>query len=317
MQVVIATDGFLEPEYTPKMKHDIVFVPHDDADALVAALTTSDALVSRRVNAPAEFLKRIPNVRLVQQVGVGTDRIDLQAATQLGISVANTPDAPNNAVVEHTFMIILAALRGLIDQVNAMRTGGWSGAEVWEGEEVGGRTVGIIGFGSIGSDLARRLVAFKADVIVHTRTVPTETSDGIGFVDLPTVLKRSDILVVAAGLNPSTRGLLGPAELALMKPGALFVNIARGAIVDEEALVEALRAGRLRGALDAFVREPPLPDAPLRNMKGVLVTPHSAGASRQSRDRIWAQMLENLDRLADGRELINVVNKTNLRQPPR
>lgn len=317
MRVVIATDGFLEPEYTPKMKHDIVFVPHDDVEALVAALAEADALVSRRVNAPADFLKRIQKVRLVQQVGVGTDRIDLPAAAALGISVANTPDAPNNAVVEHTFLIILAALRGFTGQVNAMRTGGWSGSEVWDGEEVGGKTVGIIGFGSIGADLARRLVAFKADVIVHTRTVPAKAPGGIGFVDLPALLKRSDILIVAAGLNPSTRGMLGPAELAMMKPGALFVNIARGAIVDEQALTAALQAGRLRGALDAFAREPPLADSPLRNMEGVVVTPHSAGASRQSRDRIWALMLENLDRLADGRELINVVNRKDLRQPPR
>jgi phosphoglycerate dehydrogenase-like enzyme len=317
MRVVIATDGFLEPEFTPKMKHDISFVPHDDVEALVAALTKSEALVSRRVNAPAEFLKRISNVRLVQQVGVGTDRIDLPAAAVLGIPVANTPDAPNNAVVEHTFLIILAALRGFTDQVNAMRTGGWSGAEVWEGEEIGGKTVGIIGFGSIGADLARRFVVFGAEVIVNTRTVPARAPNGISFVDLSTVLKRSDILVVAAGLNPSTRGMLGPMELAMMKPGALFVNIARGVIVDESALTEALQAGRLRGALDAFAREPPLADSPLRRMENVVVTPHSAGASRQSRDRIWAQMLENLDRLADGRELINIVNLKDLRQPPR
>lgn len=317
MRVTIATDGFLEPEHTPDMKHDISFVPHDDVEALVAALAQSDALVSRRVNAPAEFLKRLANVRLVQQVGVGTDRIDLPAAAALGIRVANTPDAPNNAVVEHTFLIILAALRGFTEQANAMRTGGWSGAEVWEGDEIGGKTVGVIGFGSIGADLARRLVAFKANVIVHTRTVPANAPEGIGFVDLPTVLTRSDILIVAAGLNPSTRGMLGPTELAMMKPGALFVNIARGVIVDEQALTEALQAGRLRGALDAFAREPPLADSPLRQMENVVVTPHSAGASKQSRDRIWAQMLENLDRLADGRDLINIVNLKDLRQPPR
>jgi phosphoglycerate dehydrogenase-like enzyme len=315
MRVVIATDGFLEPEFTPKMKHDISFVPHDDVEALFAALVKADALVSRRVNAPAEFLKRITNVRLLQQVGVGTDRIDLPAAAALGIPVANTPDAPNSAVVEHTFLIILAALRGFTEQVNAMRTGGWSGAEVWEGEEIGGKTVGIIGFGSIGADLARRLVAFKANVIVNTRTVPAKAPEGIGFVDLPTLLERSDILIVAAGLNPSTSGMLGPAELASMKPGALFVNIARGAIVDERALTEALQSGRLRGALDAFAKEPPLPDSPLRHMVGVVVTPHSAGASKQSRDRIWAMMLENLNRLADGRELVNVVNARDLRKP--
>lgn len=317
MRVTIATDGFLEPEFTPAMTHEVVFAPYNDRDALLASLATSDALVSRRVPVTAEFMGRLPRLRLVQQVGIGTDRIDLPAAGALGIRVANTPEAVTPAVVEHTFLIIMAALRDLPAQVNMMRSGGWSAGEVWLGEEIGGKTVGIIGYGSIGQDLARRFVVFGAETIVHTRTVPASAPAGISFVDLPTLLKSSDILIVAAGLNPSTRGMLGAAELAMMKPSALFVNIARGVIVDEQALIAALQAGRLRAALDAFSVEPPAPHSPLRSLPNVLPTPHSAGSSQQSRERIWRLMKENLDRLAAGRELINIVNLKELRLPAR
>ncbi|MCO5065220.1 MAG: hypothetical protein M9924_12515 [Rhizobiaceae bacterium] len=317
MRVTIATDDFLDPQFIPRMDHDVVLAPHDDVDALVTALANSEALVSRRVTITSEFMSRTPRLRFVQQVGVGTDRIDLAAAAALGIRIANTPDAPNNAVVEHTFLIILAALRNFPDQVHTMRTGGWSGTKVWEGEEIGGKTVGIIGYGSIGSDLAKRLVVFGADVIVNTRTIPAKAPHGVSFAELPALLTRSDILVVAAGLNPSTRGLLGAAELAMMKPGALFVNIARGAIVDEQALTQALRAGRLRAALDAFAHEPLPEKSQLRTLENVVLTPHSAAASKQSRDRIWAQMVENLNLLSAGQNPKNVVNLNEMRRPPR
>ena len=205
-------------------------------------------------------------------------------------------------------MLVLTALRRLVPQVNAMRDGGWSGAEVWDGEEIAGKTVGIIGFGSIGRDLGRRFVLFGADVLAHTRTVPSHVPAGTAFVSLQVLLERSDIVIVAVSLNDSTRGLLGPAELFRMKRSALLVNIARGAVVDEPALIEALRSDRLRAALDAYVREPLPTDSPLRTLPNVLQTPHSAGSSRQSRERIWLQMLDNLDRLAEGRDLVNLVN---------
>lgn len=313
LRVVIATDGFLEPETTPAGPYDPVFVPHDDVPALLAALDGSAALVTRRVNVDRALLAGARSLRLVQQVGIGTDRIDLECARQMDIAVANTPGATSNAVVEHCFMLTLASLRNLVDQADAMRRGGWSGASVWEGEEIAGKTVGIIGYGSIGSDLARRFLAFGARVVVGTRTVPDSRPDGIGFVSLPALLAQSDIVVVAAGLNASTRGMIGRAELASMKEGALLVNIARGAIVDEEALVEALASGRIRAALDAYTVEPLPAGASLRAMPEAVLTPHSAGSSRQSRDRIWRQMSDNLARLASGRALENIVNGVELK----
>lgn len=314
LKVTIAADGMLEPETTPPMRHELSFPRFDDPEALAASLRDADALVSRRVNVTPALLAGAPRLKLVQQVGIGTDRIDLAEAGARGVSVANTPEAVSNAVVEHTFMIMLAALRDLEAQMAAMRSGGWSGGEVWAGEEFAGKTVGLIGYGSIGADIARRSAVFGARVIVHTRTPRVETRDGIRFVDLPTVLAESDILVVAAGLNAQTRGMLGRAELERLKPSVLFVNIARGAIVDEVALAEMLASGRIRhAAIDAFAREPLPVDSPLRRLPNVVLTPHSAGSARQSSERIWRQMKDNLDRLAEGRDLINVVNLDRLK----
>ncbi len=314
LRVTIAADGMLEPETTPPMRHELSFPRYNDPEALAASLAEADALVCRRVNVTPALLTRAPRLRLVQQVGIGTDRIDLAEAGARGVRVANTPGAVSNAVVEHTFMIMLAALRSLETQMAAMRSGGWSGGEVWAGEEFAGKTVGIIGYGSIGADIARRSAVFGARVIVHTRTPRLETPHGIRFVDLATVLAESDILVLAAGLNAQTRGMLGRAELERLKPSVLFVNIARGVMVDEVALAEMLASGRIRhAAIDAFAIEPLPADSVLRRLPNVVLTPHSAGSARQSSERIWRQMKENLDRLADGRDLVNVVNLDRLK----
>ena len=309
LRVTVAADGFLDPASTPAIAHDLTFVPHGDLPAIRASLAGADALVTRRVDVTTDLLRGAPRLRLVQQVGIGTDRIDLAGARAAGVPVANTPGAVSVAVIEHTFLLVLARLRALADQVACIRRGGWSGPEVWEGDEIAGCTVGILGYGSIGRGLATRALAFDARVLVATRTPIADPLPGIECVDLPALLRRSDVLVVAASLTPQTRGLIGRAELALMKPSALLVNVARGAIIDEAALVEALDGGRLSGAaLDAFTVEP-LPAGPaLRNHPRVLATPHTAGSSRQSRDRIWAQMRANLDRLARDEPLANVVN---------
>lgn len=309
LRVVIAADGFLDPDHTPGMDHDVTFVPYDDLGALTESLAEADAFVTRRVNVTAEFLRNAGRLRLVQQVGVGTDRIDLAATASHGIAVANTPGAPCNAVVEYTFLMILSAYRNFATQLECIREGGWSGVEVWEANEISGKTLGIIGYGVIGRGIARRALAFDARVLVTDIVSPPDVPDGVSMVDLETLMRESDIVVVAASLTPETRGLIDRDTLALMKPSGLLVNVARGAIVDEDALLEALNTGRLWGAaLDAFVREPLPKDSPLRHMPKVVATPHAAGSTKESRARIWHHMLDNLDRLAAGRELRNVVN---------
>lgn len=308
MKVVIAADGFLDPDETPAMPHELVFVPYDDVPALTLALEDADALVTRRADVNEALLAGAGRLKLVQQVGTGTDRIDFAAIERHAMAAANTPGAPSNAVVEHAFLLMLAALRDLPAQLDAIRAGRWSGTEVWQGREIAGATVGIVGFGAIGSAIARRALAFEAQVVATTRTIPCAPWPNVAFTDLETLLKRSDILVLAPALTPRTRGMIGAAELALMKPTAILVNVSRGAVVDEGALIAALEAGRLRGAaLDAFVTEPLPKDSVLRRMPNVIATPHTAGSSQQSRRRIWDQIVENLARLSDGRIPKNIV----------
>lgn len=309
LRVTVAADGFLDPGSTPAMEHELCFVPYADVAALRAALAGADALLTRRADVTVDLLRHAPQLRLVQQVGIGTDRIDLAGARRLGVSVANTPGAVSTAVVEHTFLLILASLRKLAAQIDCVRAGGWSGTDVWEANEISGSTVGILGYGSVGRGIASRALAFDARVLVTDRRPIEAPLPGIHAVDLHTLLRESDILIVAASLTPETRGLIGRTELAAMRPSALLVNIARGAIVDEQALLEALTAGRLRGAaLDAFTLEPLPADSVLRKLPNVLASPHTAGSTRQSRDRIWQQMRANLDRLAANDALLNIVN---------
>ncbi len=309
LRAVVAADEFLHPDNAPPSSHDLLFVTAGDPQLLVEALRNADALIVRRTRVTEPLLLAAPRLRLIQQVGIGTDGIDLEAARRLGIPVANTPRAVTIAVVEHTFLLLLAAIRGFPQQNDRLRLGQWSTPQAWESTELAGSTLGIVGFGSIGRGIATRALAFDARVLVHTRSVPAHLPPAIQLADMETLLRESDSVVLAVPLTPETRGMIGSRQLATMKPTAVLVNVARGALVEEEPLVEVLRSGGLRAAaLDVFAREPIPSDSPLRSLPNVVATPHYAGASRESRDRIWRQVMENLDRLACGQPVRNAVN---------
>lgn len=313
LRVTVIAGGVLDPGTAPASRHDLAFVPLGDTKTLKKSLADADAFVTRQVLVTDELLSVCNRLRLVQQVGAGINRIDLAAAGARGIPVANTPGAPTIAVAEHMVLLILAALRSLPAQIEALRAGRWPTTDVWENDEICGRTVGLIGYGSIGRAFTKHMLAFEAKMLVTTRTRPLEAPHGVRFVDLETLLSESEILVIAAPLTPETEGMIGAKELAKMKPSALFVNVGRGAIVDEAALHEALTKGRIRGAaLDVFVDEPLPLDSPFRALSNVIMTPHSGGSTKHARGRIWAAAMDNLDRLASGRELINIVNRKEL-----
>lgn len=313
LRVTVIAGGVLDPKTAPATGHDLVFVPLGDADALKKSLAEADAFVTRQVQVTDELLGVCKRLRLVQQVGAGINRIDLAAAGTRGIPVANTPGAPTIAVAEHMVLLILAALRNLPAQLDAVRLGRWPTTDVWENDEISGRAVGLIGYGSIGRAFTRRMLAFDARMLVTTRTMPLEAPHGVRFVDLDTLLRESEILVIAAPLTPETKGMIGAKELAKMKPSALLVNVGRGAIVDEAALHDTLAEGRLRGAaLDVFTQEPLPLDSPFRKLPNVILTPHSGGSTKHARGRIWAAAMDNLDRLASGRALVNIVNAKEL-----
>jgi phosphoglycerate dehydrogenase-like enzyme len=253
-------------------------------------------------------LARAGRLRLVHKFGAGVSTIDVDTATECGIAVANMPGANAPSVAEGTVLLMLAALRRLPTLDRATREGrGWpSDPQLGETvRDIGACTVGLVGYGNVAKHVSGIVAAMGATVL-HTST----RDDGLpGWRPLTELLAGSDIVSLHLPLTEDTDGLLGGAALAGMKPGAVLVNTSRGAIVDEGALVDALRTGRLAAAgLDVFDTEPVPPDNPLLHLDNVVLTPHVTWYTVDTMRRYLIQAVDNCRRLHDGRDLVNVVN---------
>jgi phosphoglycerate dehydrogenase-like enzyme len=228
----------------------------------------------------ATVLANSPALRVIARVGVGVDSIDLEAATAHGIAVTVTPGANEGTVADHTVALMLAAVRRISEHDAAVRRGEWNRTGEHSAWLLSGSTVGLIGFGHIGRVVAARLRGFDVRVLVNDPIEPRDPA--VEPVALDTLLAASDVVSLHVPLLPSTRGLIGPREIALMRPGAILVNTARGGVVDETALVAALESGRLRAAaLDVFADEPPA-GSRLLTLPNVVLSPHIAGLSIRS-----------------------------------
>ena len=274
---------------------------------LAAGLAGADAAVltlTERVD--ADLLAAAgPQLRIVANVAVGYDNIDLTAARAAGVVVTNTPGVLDRASADHTFALILAVTRRIAEGDRLIRRGQpwvW-GPRMLVGLDVSaGATLGILGYGRIGSAVARRALAFDMRVLATSRSaVPGTTADGVTFVDAQTLLADSDVVSVHTPLTPQTRHLIDAAALAAMKPGAYLINTARGGVVDETALVAALRDGHLRGAaLDVFEGEPAV-DPALLDAPGLVLTPHTASAGEATRDAMGILAIDNVAAVLAGR----------------
>ncbi|AQT78343.1 hydroxyacid dehydrogenase [Mycolicibacterium litorale] len=255
-----------------------------------------------------EDLRGGPRLRLVHKLGAGVNTIDVATATELGIAVANMPGANAPSVAEGTVLLMLATLRRLPALDRATRAGqGWP-TDAGLGEtvrDIGSCTVGLVGYGNIAKRVEQIVQAMGATVL-HTNTAP----DGTGaWRTLPDLLAQSDIVSLHLPLTPATDKLVDRTALDAMKPHAVLVNTSRGGIVDEPALVEALRDGRLAAAgLDVFASEPVDPGNPLLQLDNVVVTPHVTWLTVDTMRRYLVEAVDNCRRLHDGRELANVVN---------
>jgi phosphoglycerate dehydrogenase-like enzyme len=254
-------------------------------------------------------LSRATRVRLVHKFGAGVNTIDVDAATKRGVAVANMPGANAPSVAEGTVLLMLAALRRLPVLDRATREGrGWpSDPQLGETvRDIGACTVGLVGYGNIANQVAGIVAAMGATVL-HTST----GDDGLpGWRPLPELLGASDIVSLHLPLKADTDGLLGEAALDRMKPGAVLVNTSRGPIVDEKALADALRDGRLAAAgLDVFSVEPVSPDNPLLGLDNVVLTPHVTWYTVDTMRRYLVEAVANCRRLRDGRRLAHVVNQ--------
>lgn len=250
-----------------------------------------------------EVFQRAGDLKLVSRYGVGVDTVDLAAARLHGVTVANTPGANAEAVAELALGLLFALARQIPQSDSEIRAGGWRQRIGWE---LGGKTLGVIGLGAIGRQLATRAQALGLRVLAfdpYAGSVPP----GVDLLDLDSLLTESDVVSLHAALTPETRHLLDGPRLARMKPGAFLINTARGALVDEEALIEVLRAGRLAGAaLDAFETEPPR-GSPLLDFDNVIVSPHAGSATREATLRMGLAAAQNVVDVLQGRPCPNIV----------
>ena len=271
-----------------------------EADGLLVLLTD-------RVD--AALLDRCQRLRVVANMAVGYDNLDVDALTARGVPASNTPGVLTESTAELTWALILAATRRVVEAERAVRRGGWV---TWEpgyllGRDLAGGTLGIVGFGKIGAAVARRARSFDLRVLAWTpRPKPVE---GVEWVALDDLLARADVVSVHCALTPETRGLIGARALALMKPSAVLVNTARGPIVDQAALAEALRERRIfAAALDVVEREPIAPDDPLLSLDNCVVVPHIGSATVATRGRMAAMAAGNVLAGLRGERLPNCVN---------
>lgn len=284
----------------------------DPADKARFARALRDAEVLLHVLDPVTeaMLDEAPNLRLVQKIGVGVNTIDLDAARVRGIRVANMPGTNSQAVAEHTLALMLAAMRRVAQFDRATRAGqGWSiETEAFDAvSEITGSTIGLIGFGEVPRRLAPVLGALGARVLYASRTQhPQAHAEPCA---LEALWGRCDVISLHLPLVPETRHLVNAETIARMKPGVILVNTARGGLIDEPALVAALRTGRVGAAgLDVLAEEPvDTPEHPLFAFENVVITPHVAWLTPQTLQRSFAVALENCERLAHARPLLHEV----------
>jgi phosphoglycerate dehydrogenase-like enzyme len=244
-----------------------------------ALLAGADGLVAAGDELSAEALAGVPRLRVIARWGVGYDRVDIAAATRHGIVVTNTPGPTAPAVADLTLAMMLALARRLLRADRLARAGQW---EEVDGLALEGRTLGIVGFGRSGQEVARRARGFGMTLLAHDPLPDARAAAelGVTLLGLDEVLARADVVTLHAAASTGSGPLLGARELQLMKQGALLINTARGSLVDESALVEALESGHLGGAgLDVFAREPLPRDHPLTKLDNCVLSPHSAFAT--------------------------------------
>jgi phosphoglycerate dehydrogenase-like enzyme len=281
----------------------VVFRDHlDDPDAVVARLTPFDVVCVMRERTPLRrpLIDRLPRLKLIASTGAMNASIDLEAARERGITVAHTGYTSHGAI-ELTWALLLGAVRAIPAETTSVRAGGW---QVAVGGDLAGRTLGLVGLGRIGRAMARIATAFEMNVIAWSQNLTAEAASAAGarLVDKAAVFGDADVVSVHLVLSERSRGIVGAADLARMRRSAWLVNTSRGPLVDEAALIDALRDGRIAGAaLDVFDQEPLPLDHPLRTLPNVVATPHVGFVTRQTYETFYRDTVANIVRWLDER----------------
>jgi D-3-phosphoglycerate dehydrogenase / 2-oxoglutarate reductase len=279
------------------------------AAELIDRLRGADALINIRAYSKFDraLFQALPDLKTIAILGTGTDNVDLAAATDHGVLVSNTPGASTVSVAEMAFTLMLAAAKHVPTADRAMRSGEWKHIQ---GTEIKGKTLGVVGLGAIGQEMAAMGKAFGMKVLAWSLTRDPERAErlGVTLVELDELFASSDVVSLHLRASDRTTGMIGRRELEIMKPSAILVNTARGALVDEAALVDALSSGTIAAAgLDAFVQEPLPAGSPLLALDNVVLSPHMAWVTGEASQRLRQMPVDNLIAFFEGRPT-NVVN---------
>ncbi len=315
-QVYVTDDRYrdysIEREILAEANAEVVVCDLHDQAAAKERLAKADAVLLNLFDMNRDIISSLKNCRVISRYGVGIDNVDVAAATKAGIWVARVPSYCVDEVAVHTVGLLLAAIRRIPARDRSVRAGGWNLQDTQKAHRMAGRRLGIIGFGAVGREVHKRLSTFQlTETLVYD---PSKDPDfvreaGAEPVPLETLLAESDYVSIHAPLSDATTGLINREKLALMKPEAILVNTARGKIVNQTDLVEALRNGVIGyAALDVLDSEPPAPDDPLLSLDNIILSDHCAYYSEQSIAELKAKAAYNILEVLKGRSPVYPVN---------
>ena len=309
---VLVTDPIADPglDRLREAGHEVVEAYDVEGDDLLAAIADAHGLIVRSgTDVSRDVLEAGGELVIVGRAGVGVDNIDIEAATEQGVIVANAPEGNVRAAAEHTVAMAFAAARSIPQAHVRLKGGEWAKGE-YLGTELNGKTLGIVGLGRVGQQAARRFDALGMELIAYDPYISEERAEQLGaeLVDLDDCIERADFLTVHTPLTPETEGMIGEVELAQMEGGYL-INCARGGIVDEAALAEAVEDGILAGAaVDVFAEEPVSPDNPLLSVEDVVVTPHLGASTEAAQENVATVTAEQVVAALAGEPVTNALN---------
>ncbi len=313
-QVVLVAEE-LAPAAIDVLAHDfdVRQVDGTDRPALLAALAEADAVIVRSATRiDAEAVEAAPRLKVIARAGVGLDNVDVPAATSRGVMVVNAPTSNIVSAAEQAVALLLASARNTVRAATSLRNGEWKRSK-FTGVEVAGKTVGVVGLGKIGTLVAQRLAAFDTRLIAYDPYVQPARAAALGvqLVSLEELLRESDFITIHLPRTAETRGLIGARELAMVKPDVRIVNAARGGLVDEEALAQALADGRVAGAgIDVYAKEP-CTDSPLFAFDSVVATPHLGASTREAQDKAGLAVARSVRQALRGEFVVDAVNVKN------
>ncbi|MGM9605010.1 MAG: hydroxyacid dehydrogenase [Faecousia sp.] len=267
-------------------KADVYVADNGDPNNYLDAMADCDALIVRIAKCDASAIAGSPNLKVIGRTGVGYDSVDVAEATKRGIPVVITPGANNRSVAEHAVAMMFALSKNLVEAQNEMCAGNWKIRDAKKAFEVEGKTVGVIGLGAIGRETAKICQGCGMKIAGYDPFLPQEKIEALGatyYADYEELLKVSDIVTIHVPLTEGTRNMIAKPQLELMKKTAIIINCSRGGIINEEDLVQALKAGTIAGAgTDVYCNEPPKTDDPMLNCPNLIVSPHSAAQTREA-----------------------------------